>query len=593
MLKQNRAELNYQELVRKARRLQPGVGQKLKIALLADVSTQHLVPILRALFASNGVDAHIYEAGFDTVQLEAFNPASGLYAFEPQLVVILQSVTKLRGLYYESGDRAGFSRSKADGIESVWQAIQSRLSVPIIQSTFVIPYERAHGHFGAKVAGTLPGAISEINRDLCERAQRHASVFICDIDYLAAWAGRRNFFDERLWALAKSLCSLELLPEVAQSIVDIAMASLGRGIKCVVLDLDNTLWGGVIGDDGLDGIGLGDLDEGGAFRFFQLFLRSLWERGILLAVCSKNTESTARRVFQEHPSMILREEHIAMFVANWEDKASNIRRIREKLNIGFDSMVFLDDNPFERNLVRQLVPEILVPDLPEDPGLYVRAICELNLFESAGTSALDSQRTALYQTAEKRESEKQHFADLASYLKSLATVAELRRFDAASLGRIAQLIQRSNQFNLTTRRYSQSQCEALMNDASTYPFSITVRDRFGDFGLIAVIILKHSADTLEVDTFLMSCRVLQRGVEQYAMNHIVEYARANHFKSIIGRYIPTAKNSMVQEFFGQFGFERDAHGGTEDGASGTQWRLEVSRYVPREVFINQPEEIAQ
>jgi len=268
----------------------------------------------------------------------------------------------------------------------------------------VIPYERAHGHFGAKVAGTLPGAISEINRDLCERAQRHASVFICDIDYLAAWAGRRNFFDERLWALAKSLCSLELLPEVAQSIVDIAMASLGRGIKCVVLDLDNTLWGGVIGDDGLDGIGLGDLDEGGAFRFFQLFLRSLWERGILLAVCSKNTESTARRVFQEHPSMILREQHIAMFVANWEDKASNIRRIREKLNIGFDSMVFLDDNPFERNLVRQLVPEILVPDLPEDPGLYVRAICELNLFESAGASALDSQRTALYQTAEKRES---------------------------------------------------------------------------------------------------------------------------------------------------------------------------------------------
>ena len=292
--------------------------------------------------------------------------------------------------------------------------------------------------------------------------------------------------------------------------------------------------------------------------------------------------------------MVLREEHIAMFVANWEDKASNIRRIREKLNIGFDSMVFLDDNPFERNLVRQLVPEILVPDLPEDPGLYVRAICELNLFESAGASALDSQRTALYQTAEKRESEKQHFADLASYLKSLATVADLRRFDAPSLSRIAQLIQRSNQFNLTTRRYSQSQCEALMNDEqTTYPFSITVRDRFGDFGLIAVIVLKHSGDTLEVDTFLMSCRVLQRGVEQYAMNHIVEYARAKNFKSIVGRYIPTAKNSMVQEFFAQFGFERGAQRGSEPAETGTEWRLDVSRYVPREVFINKPEEIAQ
>ena len=203
---------------------------------------------------------------------------------------------------------------------------------------------------------------------------------INDIDCIAGWVGRRHFLDEKLWGLAKSLCALEFLPDVAQNIVDISLASAGRSIKCVVLDLDNTLWGGVVGDDGLEGIGLGDLDEDGAFRSFQLYLRELSARGIVLAVCSKNNDSVAREVFQKHPGMVLKEEHIAVFLANWDDKAANIRRIRETLNIGFDTMVFLDDNPFERNLVRQLIPEIIVPELPEDPALYVRAVSELNLF---------------------------------------------------------------------------------------------------------------------------------------------------------------------------------------------------------------------
>jgi FkbH-like protein len=591
VLKPNRSGLNYQELVRKARRLQPFGGQKLKLALLADVSTQHLVPLLRALFADNGIEVEIYEAGFDTIQLEAHNPASGLYGFGPQIIVILQSIMKLRDRYYNcAATRNEFCATEAAEIERTWQTLQSHTPVPIIQSTFVLPYDRAHGHFGSKVPGDLAGQVTDLNRDIGRRAERHSSVFVCDIDYIAAWVGRRNFLDERLWALAKSLCALDLLPEVAQNIVDISLASTGKGIKCVVLDLDNTVWGGVVGDDGLEGIGLGDLDEGGAFRFFQLFMRELWKRGVLLAVCSKNNEETARRVFREHPDMILKEEHIAVFVANWEDKATNIARIRQTLNIGYDAMVFLDDNPFERNLVRQLIPEILVPDLPEDPGLYVRAVCELNLFESAGQSALDAQRTTMYQVQEKRAAELQRVGDLNSYLRSLETNVVFTRFVPQNLGRIAQLIQRSNQFNLTTRRYAESQCEAMMrDDTQFFPFSITVRDRFGDFGLVAVVILKNLADEVEIDTFLMSCRVLQRGVEQYAMNKVFEYARQGNFRAVRGRYLPTAKNSMVQGFFEQFGFETHAAAG-----EGAHWCLEVSRYVPREVFIaEQPAETSQ
>jgi FkbH-like protein len=587
MLKNDRSELAYAQLLKKAKRLLPQDGHKVKLALLADVSTQHLVPLLRVLFASNGVDVEIYEAGYDTVELDAYNATSELYAFQPQMVVILQSIMKLKGRFYDAaGNRDTFIQAQADKVEAVWKAIQARMPTVILQSTFVLPYERPFGNFGRKITDDLQGAVSEVNREICLRARLHASVFINDIDYLAAWVGRRHFLDEKLWGLAKSLCALEFLPEVAQNIVDICMASIGRAVKCVVLDLDNTLWGGVVGDDGMEGIGLGDLDEDGAFRSFQLFLRELSRRGIVLAVCSKNNESVAREVFQKHPGMVLKEEHIAVFIANWEDKATNIKRIRETLNIGFDTMAFLDDNPFERNLVRQLIPQVIVPELPEDPALYVRAISELNLFETASHSSLDAARNALYQDQRKREVEALKFATIDDYLQSLKTTALCQRFEPHALGRIAQLIQRSNQFNLTTRRYSEAECKAMMEDEDHFfPFTICLHDRFGDFGLINVVILRlqQPARQLEIDAFLMSCRVLQRGVEQLAMNKIFECARNGRYGQVVGRYIPTAKNMMVKTFFEQFGFHRVE---TSDGEA-TEWHLEPDQYVPRKVFIDE------
>jgi FkbH-like protein len=315
-------------------------------------------------------------------------------------------------------------------------------------------------------------------------------------------------------------------------------------------------------------------------------LRELSARGIILAVCSKNNETVAREVFQKHPGMILREEHIAVFIANWEDKAANIRRIRETLNIGFDTMVFLDDNPFERNLVRQLIPDIIVPELPEDPALYVRTVSELNLFETAAQSVLDSGRNALYRDQQKRETEAQKFASLDEYLQSLETTVRYQRFEPATLGRIAQLIQRSNQFNLTTRRYSEAECKAMMENRDGYfPFTLSLQDRFGDFGLINVVILRSRPDEglLEIDTFLMSCRVLQRGVEQLAMNKVFDFARQGRYGTVVGQYIPTAKNMMVKSFFEQFGFHQTAT--SEEGA--THWRLDAAEYVPCKVLIGE------
>ena len=587
MLKNDRSELDYAQLVKKAKSLRPGNGYRLKMALLADVSTQHLAPLLKALFAGNGVDLDLYEGGFDAIELEAYNAESGLYRFQPQMVVILQSVMKLKASFYDfSGDRGSFGKAQADKMEAVWKAIQARLHVPVIQSTYVLPPERVFGNYGLKVADTLQGAVSEVNRELSLRARAIPSVFMNDIDHIAGWVGRRHFLDEKLWAIAKSFCALEFLPEVAQGIVDIALACIGRAVKCVVLDLDGTLWGGVVGEDGLEGIGLGDLDPGGAYRHFQFYLRELSLRGIILAVCSKNNEATAREVFQKHTGMVLKEEHIAVFVANWQDKATNIKNIREKLNIGFDSMVFLDDNPFERNLVRQMVPGIIVPELPEDPGLYVRALAELNLFETASHSGLDAQRNKFYQDQQKREAEQKQYANIEEYLCSLQTTADFRGFEPGNISRVAQLIQRSNQFNLTTRRHSEADCEAMMADPRQfYPFAIKIQDRYGDFGLINVVILKlHPADArVEIDTFIMSCRVLQRGVEQFAMNKIFEFAKRGNYKSVAGCYIPTAKNAMVKDFYAQFGFVRDEN---SRGAE-TWWSLEVCQYVPRKVFIRE------
>ena len=584
MFKADRSELDYFELVKKAKALSPSGGKPLlKVALLGDVSTQHLVPLLRVLFSEHGFEAQIYEAGYDTVEVEALDPSSGLYAFNPHVICILQSTQKLQSPFHEwPGDRGRFPATKAREIQGIWNAIRARSGASIVQSTFVVPYERPFGNFDFAVNDTLHHTVLELNRELKLLARDGDGIFVNDIDYVAAWVGRRQFIDEKLWALSKSICALEYLPDVAQNVVDIAVATQGRAIKCAVLDLDNTLWGGVVGDDGIEGIELGASDETGAFHNFQLYLKELGRRGIILTVCSKNEDAIARRVFREHPGMVLREEDIAVFVANWEDKASNIRLIREKLNIGFDSMVFLDDNPFERNLVRQLTPEVVVPELPEDPCLYVRAVSELNLFETASFSQVDSLRGALYLDQAKRDEERSRFGGLADYLKSLETTADVERFTPKNLPRIAQLIQRSNQFNLTTRRYSQADCEAMMQDgAYCHPFSISVRDRFGDFGLINIVILRRSGATLEIDSFIMSCRVLQRGVEQLAMNKIFEHARRIGARYVVGRYIPTAKNAMVKTFYERFRFTQTDSSETE----GASYRLEVDAYETREVFI--------
>jgi FkbH-like protein len=574
--------LDYFALAKEAKALNvPGAAKVIRIALLADCATQHLADIMRAIAARNNVQAEIYEGNYDGVDLEILDASSALYAFQPQYVVILLSSEKLKARLYAAGDRRAFAGETVGRLESRWSAFRAHSQATIIQGTFVLPSERAFGNYELKVADSVGSIFAEINYRLAVSAREAKNVLLNDIDFLAASVGRAQWLDARMWNMAKTPCRLDHLPLLAQSLLDTIFAASGLITKCVVLDLDNTLWGGVIGDDGLEGIALGEFDEGEAFVAFQTFIRELKRRGIILAVVSKNEHANAVLPFREHPHMVLREEDISVFVANWDNKADNIRLVQKTLNIGFDSLVFLDDNSFERNIVREFLPEVVTPDLPEDPSLYLETLAGLNLFETASFSEADLQRADQYREEAQRELTKTHFTNINDYLISLGMEIKLERFNAFNLPRIAQLIQRSNQFNLMTRRYGEAACEAMMKDPAFAPFTIKLADKFGDYGLVSVVILKPVGEDVEIDEYLMSCRVLQRGVEGFTMNAIFTYAARLGAKRVVGQYIPTKKNEMVKDFFKGFGFEKVADG--DGGAS--KWALAVGAYRPRETFM--------
>jgi FkbH-like protein len=578
-------DLDYFALVKESRTLDVSAAKEtLRVALLSDAATQQLVPLLKVLFAARGVRLEVYEGPFDAIELEVYAPGSGLYAFAPDVVVVLNAVQALKTRYYKRpGGGAEFLRAEGERVAAVWEAIRRHTQVPVIQSNFPLPVERIFGNFDHKVEGSLVAVVSALNLHIAQRARAENHVFINDVESIASYVGRATWFDNRLWNLYKTFCALDHLPLVARNLVDVALAVRGRAVKCVVLDLDNTLWGGVIGDDGVDGIELSAHGDGESFHDFQSYLRELQRRGILLAVCSKNNPENALLPFQKHAEMVLKRDDITVFVANWENKADNIKRIRETLNIGLDSMVFLDDNPFERNLVRTVLPGVIVPELPEEPADYVPAVAALNLFEASSFSEEDLRRTELYKERAARAEIQSSFSSVEDYLKSLDTEISVSRFNQRRLARIAQLFQRSNQFNLTTQRRSEAECEALITDEGAYPFYAVLKDRLGDHGLISIVVARHRPEELFLSDWLMSCRVLTRGVEQFLMNHCVAYAASIGKAVISAEYRPTAKNAMVKDFYAQFGFNKVS----EDPDGRTLWRLLVAEHIPKTVFMRQ------
>lgn len=580
----DQSTLDYVQLVKESRRLDPAAcAARVKMAILADCSTQHLVPLLKTLFARGGVAAEVLETEFGTIRQQAAADDGPLRAFAPDFILILNSPLALREAHAGfPGSTEEFVARMQDEVEGVWDALSTRTQATLIQSNLAVPCDRLFGNFEAKANASLPVAALELNRRLAESARARRQVLILDVEHLSSYWGRRRWLDEKMWALAKAFCAMDCLPLVARAVTDVVRACHGGGVKCVVVDLDNTLWGGTIGDDGVQGIQIGHLGGGEAYLTFQRYLLQLKRRGIVLAVCSRNDPKIAVLPFREHAEMALKEEDFAVFVANWANKADNLKSIRDALGIRLDAIAFLDDDPFERNLVRRLLPEVVVPELPAEPADYVKSLAETGLFEAASLSEEDRRRSDMYREQSRRDAARRSFTSTEDYLRSLNMRLALKRFDAFHLPRIAQLIGRSNQFNLTTRRYSEAECQRFMEDrAGGLPLYASLRDDLGDSGLIAAVVLRYRGADLEIDAWLMSCRVLLRGVEDAMMNAVVSFARAHGFKSVRGLYLPTAKNAMAADFYARYGFART--GERSDG--GVEWALETGGYAERPTFF--------
>ncbi|MEO8583295.1 MAG: HAD-IIIC family phosphatase [Flavitalea sp.] len=551
-----------------------------KVALLSDAASQLITQAIKGYGIEYGVKYDIFEADYNQIDRQVFDAGSELYEFAPDYVIILRSTEHLTKYFYklDKSKKENFFTSQIQYIDSLCQTINSKLKCKIIIHNYIEINDSVFGNFASKVRSSLLYQVRKLNSGLMDFIQERKNVFLLDLSSLVTKLGYNQSFDTKSYFSADMVFSIEFLPYLSKNIHNIIQAVSGVFAKCIILDLDNTTWGGIIGDDGMDGIQIGDLGNGKIFSEFQLWVKQLKNRGIIVAVCSKNTEEIAKEPFISHPDMVLRLEDIAIFVANWENKADNIRYIQKILNIGMDSIVFVDDNPFERELVKKEIPEIIVPTLPDDPAEYLCYLKELNLFETVSFTEGDEQRTLQYQEEAKRNSLLQSFANEEDFLANLEMVSEVKSFDGFTIPRVSQLSQRSNQFNVRTVRYTEEELKQISNDKDYITFSFTLVDKFGDNGLIAFVVLKKTDDqTISIENWAMSCRVLKRGMELFTLTNIVEAASKQGYSKIIGEYIPTKKNMMVKDHYPSLGFME---------AGDNRYELDIKNYKQaRQTFI--------
>lgn len=556
----------------------------LKLAIVGNSTTDHLLPVLRLLLAREGFDAEIYCAEFGTLDQSLLDPGSQLYQFAPDIIWLFTGYRDIPFQLAAGATPDAVQTAMEDALdvaESRWHLIRENSNAFIVQNNADLPLSRPLGNLDGNVSWGRIGFLRRYNLALADAASAGVTVF--DLDYLSASFGKTGWFDDRFWYHSKHAFSVNATGQVGHSGARLIAAIKGRAKKCVVVDLDNTLWGGVIGDDGSQSIKIGaGTVEGEAFAEFQSYLLALKERGVILAVCSKNDHDIARTAFTESPGMVLQYEDFAMFVANWSNKADNIKSIAESLEIGLDSMVFVDDNPVERDLVRTMLPMVAVPELTADPSQYLRILDRECYADQVAFTDEDSRRTDSYRANMSRKESRIQFTNLDEFLKHLEMTAAVGEFDDSNLPRIAQLINKSNQFHLTTTRYSEAQVRAMIADDSKTCRYFRLTDRHGDNGLISVLILDDQNDEeLVIDTWVMSCRVLARGMEEFICNELVSLTKAKNRSRLIGRYLPTEKNGLVADLYERLGFEKLAD---EEGQ--TTWQLTVTESTqPAQSFI--------
>ncbi len=567
----------------------------IRLAILGSATLAHLHAGIRVGAARRGLFVTTHENEYGQYLQELTDPSSKLHAFKPDAVLIA-----LDAHHLAAGLSAGCDPAEADSIlhdvkarlAETWRLARAAFRCTVIQQTPLPVHAPMLGGNEHRLPGSAAAMIARLNHDLRAMADA-AGVDLLALDARAARDGLARWHDPALWHRAKQEVSPAAAPLYGDLVARLLAAKQGRSAKCLVLDLDNTLWGGVVGDDGLEGLVLGQGSAlGEAFVAFQAYARELSRRGVILAVCSKNDEANALEPFELHPEMVLKRGDIASFVANWNDKAANIRAIAAELNIGLDSLVFIDDNPFERSLVRQELPMVSVPEISDDPTAYPQTIADAGYFEALAITEEDRERTRQYQGNRARAALQAAVTDLDAYLRGLEMELIWRRFDRIGLQRTVQLINKTNQFNLTTRRYTDADVEAVMADPRAFGLQLRLLDRFGDNGIIAIVIGRLQdgpgpQPDLLIDTWLMSCRVLGRQVEPTTLNLIAAEAQRLGARRLIGEYLPTSKNAMVREHYARLGFRVTGTGSPGAVAIGASRAvLDLADFRPAATFID-------
>jgi FkbH-like protein len=571
-------DLNQLTRVAKAMGRARGEGKSLdplapfRLAILSNSTVDMMVPALEATAARHGIALETIQPPYDQVAQEALIPNSMVNSSKPDAVLFAFDYRSLP-LKLTLGDEeaaAAVVEGAIGYLEALRNGIKTGCNAVCIFQTFAPPVEALFGSLDRALPGTLRSLIDRINLRLAEFVLGSGDVLL-DVAGLAETVGLADWHNPQLWNMAKFSFSDELIPLYADHVARAVAALRGKSRKVLVLDLDNTVWGGVIGDDGLDGIQIAQGDaRGEAHLAVQRLALDLRQRGIVIAVSSKNTDEVAREPFEKHPEMLLKLHHIAVFQANWNDKATNIKAIADELNLGLDSLVFLDDNPVERGLVRQLLPAIAVPELPEEPAFYARTLAAAGYFEAVAFATEDLKRAGFYQDNAKRLNLQKQVGGVDAYLASLDMTITFQPFDATGRARIVQLINKSNQYNLTTRRYTDPEVVDAENDSSVFTLQVRLADIFGDNGMISVVICRPGEPgTWEIDTWLMSCRVLGRKAEHMVLRELLEHARSAGVSKIFGTYKPTERNKLVVDHYARLGFIKIL----EEESGLTRWEM--------------------
>jgi FkbH-like protein len=552
---------------------------RFRLAVLSNSTMDLIVPALVASAARHGIALEVIQPSYDQVAQEALTPDSKVNCSKPDAVLLALDYRALP-LKLRLGDAEASSATVQGAVgylQALRNGIKSNSNAVCIFQSFAPPAERIFGNLDRTLPGTERSLLDGINRELAGLIPGSGDVLL-DVAGVAETVGLADWHNTQLWNMAKFSFSDELIPLYADHVARTVAAIRGKSGKVLILDLDNTVWGGVIGDDGLEGIQIAQGDaRGEAHLAVQRLALDLRQRGIVLAVSSKNRDEVAREPFEKHPEMLLKLDDIAVFQANWNDKATNIQAIAEELSLGLDAMVFLDDNPVERGLIRKLLPQVAVPELPEEPAYYARTLAAGGYFEAVAFASEDLKRAGFYQDNAKRASLQKQVGGVDAYLASLNMTITFQPFDATGRARIVQLINKSNQYNLTTRRYTHPEVNEAEHDPAVFTLQVRLADIFGDNGMISVVICRPGdAAVWEIDTWLMSCRVLGRKVEHMVMREVLEHARAAGIRKLAGTYLPTGRNKLAADHYARLGFTK-VH---EDLSGTTRWELQAESMGP-------------